>query len=255
MFMFFTLDTLIMWTTTALVVVLSSLWMYRRYTFWSSQGMPGPRPIPLLGNILDYFFKPMYVVDMQRQKKYGNIFGTYHGFNLVLNISSPELIKKTMISDFFLFHGRDPPSDHQLKDSIATTNGQTWKGQRSIMSQAFTSGKLKKMMPIIEECCESFSHHIHSIVSDRKTASVDLYNLYGKLVLNLTAKLQFGIDIKGYLDKTNPLVYNVSRFLEFPMLKILLHLFLPKFVKDKVGLTRERSELIYIDFNETYIVR
>ena len=172
---------------------------------------------------------------MERQKKYGDIFGTYLGLNLVLNVSSPELIRKTMISDFFPFHKRETASGDLFRDSVFGSNEQAWKDQRSIMSRAFTSGKIKKMMAIIEDCCDSFSHYIHSIILDRKTASIHLNDFYGKLVLNLTAKLQFGIDVKGYLDESNPLLYNVSRFLEFPKWKVLLFFFLPKFVAEKVG--------------------
>ena len=237
MFFLFTLDTFTTWATTVLVIVLSSIWIYRRYTFWSSLGIPGLRPIPLLGNILDYVLRPMYVVDMERQKKYGNIFGAYHGFNLVLNICSPELIKKTMISDFFPFHGREAPSDNQFRESLGARNGQAWKDQRSIMSQAFTAGKMKKMMSIMEECCESFSHYLDSLVLDRQTANINLYDLFGKLTLNLTAKIQFGIDVKGYLDESNPLVYNVSRFFNISKLKLLLFFIFFFFVQDRVGLS------------------
>ena len=236
MFLPFTLDHLTTWTTTVLLIVLLSIWMYRRYTFWSSQGMAGPQPIPLLGNLLDYFLKPMYIVDMERQKKYGQIFGTYLGFNLVVNISSPQLIKKTMISDFFAFHGRIQPGDDQLLQSISGKNGQEWKDQRTIMSQAFTFGKTKKMLPIIKECCESFSGYLDTLMVNGKT-NVDLMKLYSLFIMNLTAKVQFGIHVKGYLDESSPMVHHAFRFFNIPKTKLLLNFFIPKFIKEKLGIS------------------
>lgn len=227
--------TMFMFVTVSISILTILTWLYRRYTFWSSQGMPGPRPVPLLGNMWDYRKKTMKDVDIMRNQMYGDVYGTYNGTNLVLNVCSPELIKKTLIADFRTFSGRNPPNDHLMRQNLVGQNGKEWKEQRTIISQSFTSGKMKRMLPLMYECCESFCQAIDAIISNRQNQSIDLKKLFNIYTLNVTAKCQFGIEFSGFLDEDHPFMKNAIRFMSIPFKNVLIYMFFPRFLKDWIG--------------------
>jgi cytochrome P450 len=41
-------------------------------------------------------------------------------------------------------------------------NGQKWKDMRSKLSPTFTSGKMKNMYPLVEECAKIFENHMRA---------------------------------------------------------------------------------------------
>jgi hypothetical protein len=59
----------------------------RDLNYWSSKGVKGPKPYPIVGNLLDSFFKPFYEVEEERLQKYGTIYGFVfiNSFNFIKN--------------------------------------------------------------------------------------------------------------------------------------------------------------------------
>jgi len=45
------------------------------HNYWKSRGIPGPKPLPILGNLLELFYKPLSVIEEERFRKYGRIHG------------------------------------------------------------------------------------------------------------------------------------------------------------------------------------
>jgi cytochrome P450 len=70
-------------------------------------------------------------------------------------VRDPELIKLIMVRDFE--HFVDRPT-LRLRDSPYTENmlltmkGQQWKNVRALLTPAFSSGKLKAMENLVEQC-------------------------------------------------------------------------------------------------------
>lgn len=236
----------------ASLVTLTSigLWMYNVYTFWLSQGMPGPRPIPILGNLLDYARGIMKDVDIERVKKYGRVFGTYNGFELVLNVTDPEVIKKVFVADFFSFHDHRSFNHKLMKNVIISKNGKDWKDTRAIMTPAFSSGKMKSMIPLMHECVDSFVSAINRLIDDGKNQNVDIKALFSTFTMNVVAKCAFGVDVDAHRQEDNPFVRHARNFLNVSKVKLILFLVLPSFVKDALNFQpNPSSALRYIEFS------
>lgn len=74
----------------------------------------------------------------------------------VLIVKDPELIKRILIKEFDSFHDRrpfrlDPEANFYLSKMLVNLSGQEWKTMRSLLTPAFTSGRLKQMLPTMME--------------------------------------------------------------------------------------------------------
>lgn len=68
--------------------------------------IPGPEPVPFIGNGMDIINKGLIQHDMDIIKKYGKIVGYFEGSEPVLLVSDVNLLKSILISDFSSFVNR-----------------------------------------------------------------------------------------------------------------------------------------------------
>ena len=95
-----------------LLITISSLLLFwsakRKSNYWKNRGIPGPEPLPIKGNI-DLIFgnkNPFSLQLSNWSKKYGRIYGIKHGWNNVLVVSEPKMVKELLVEKFEYFHGR-----------------------------------------------------------------------------------------------------------------------------------------------------
>ncbi|CAF4365310.1 unnamed protein product [Adineta steineri] len=69
-------------------------------------GIPGPTPIPFLGEIFNVIRKGLYKNDMDLVKKYGKIVGIYEGTSSIILLSDPDLLRNVLIKDSYAFINR-----------------------------------------------------------------------------------------------------------------------------------------------------
>ena len=77
----------------------------------------------------------------------------------VLVVADPDLIKTILVKDFHLFADRRPKSSIQhpiTSKNLVELTGDDWKRVRSISNPTFTSGKMKRMFPLIRDCLQDF---------------------------------------------------------------------------------------------------
>src|SRR5258708_7601220 len=82
-----------------------------------------------------------------------------------LVVGDPELIKIILVKDFHVFNERGVAgrltSRHPIgKRSVANLTGPDWQRVRSITSPGFTSGKMKRMYPLMQECLNDIMDHL-----------------------------------------------------------------------------------------------
>ncbi|KAI8513720.1 hypothetical protein Bbelb_080440 [Branchiostoma belcheri] len=81
-----------------------------RYATWPYKtfqklGIPGPPPLPLIGNLIDYK-KGLSNIDLEWMKKYGKYWGVYEGQLPVLIVADTKLIKQINVKEFPNFANR-----------------------------------------------------------------------------------------------------------------------------------------------------
>jgi cytochrome P450 len=88
----------------------------------------------------------------EQHKDSGPAFGVYYMAKPLLVLTDPDLVKAILATYFETFHERgftvskeaDPLSQH-----LFFLSGQKWKDAKAKLSQTFTSGKMKMMLPTV----------------------------------------------------------------------------------------------------------
>ncbi|XP_036003870.1 cytochrome P450 2K1 [Fundulus heteroclitus] len=119
---------------------------------------PGPKPLPLLGNLLQLDLQRPYKTLCQLSKKYGSVFTVYFGPKKVVVLSGYRTVKEALVRYADEFGEREvSPIFDDLNNGhgILFSNGETWKEMRRFALTAlrdFGMGKRVAEEKILEEC-------------------------------------------------------------------------------------------------------
>ena len=109
---------------------------------------------------------PVDQILRSRRENYGNIYGAYDVFGIRLTIADPELIKEVLIKEFHKFpeHRRMYFGEKMKLNLVSLPGDDQWKRIRSIITPAFSSGKLKAMMGSLDELSDKFVQTLSKVV-------------------------------------------------------------------------------------------
>ncbi|XP_046449635.1 cytochrome P450 3A14-like [Daphnia pulex] len=200
---------------TWVVALASSLYILYRYTtstfnYFSEQGIPGPKPIPIFGNMWNIWNENLPAYDLALVKKYGKVFGYFDGPIPNLWITDVEMIKAMYVKDFDHFVDR---RSFELKMKVmrkwlALLNGQEWKDVRSSVTPAFTSGKIKRMSILIKECVVNLCDRVTTFTE--KDGKMDAKMTFSAFTMDVIARCAFGLKIDTLGNEDDPFVNNAK---------------------------------------------
>ncbi|XP_030788466.1 cytochrome P450 3A5 isoform X3 [Rhinopithecus roxellana] len=182
------------------------------------QGIPGPTPLPFLGNILSYR-QGIWKFDTECYKKYGKCGGeTQDGQLPVLTITDPDMIKTVLVKECYsVFTNRRPLGPVGLmKSAISIAEDEEWKRIRSLLSPTFTSGKLKEMFPIIAQYGDVLVRNLRR--EAEKGKPVTLKDIFGAYSMDVITGTSFGVNIDSLNNPKDPFVESIKKFLKFDIL-------------------------------------
>lgn len=223
------------WISIATVVIYS-IYKYgtRNFSVFSDQGIPGPKPIPFVGNLWGMWKQNLPMVDLELSKKYGKVYGKFDGTQPNLCISDPDLIKSIFVKDFDHFVNR---RDLHMKDlkvfrkMLGALQGQEWKDVRAAVTPTFTSGKIKRYSAKMKECAERLCQRLHSLASTQ--GKMGLKEELNNVTMDVIARCAFGIEFGGLGQKDDPFMQRAKRVFGGAMNTspaILIPFIMPSFV-------------------------
>uniref|UniRef100_UPI0037E83669 cytochrome P450 2K1-like n=1 Tax=Semicossyphus pulcher TaxID=241346 RepID=UPI0037E83669 len=118
---------------------------------------PGPKPLPLLGNLLQLDLKRPYITLCELSKKYGSVFTVYLGTKKVVVLAGYKTVKEALVGHAEEFGERhNPPIFHELFQGhgIVFANGESWKEMRRFALTTLRDFEMKNLAEdkILEEC-------------------------------------------------------------------------------------------------------
>ncbi|CAH1800136.1 unnamed protein product [Owenia fusiformis] len=185
------------------VCIIVALYIYLTWThsIWSSQGIKGPTPYPVIGTLLQNLKMGLPMGDKAIYDKFADekVVGLYDGRKPNLMVKDAELLKKVLVKDFQYFINRRDMGGLELgkefKRMLTGLKNDEWKTARSIISPTFSSGKIKRMVAQINA-----SNNGLLKVLEEKAAADEMFEIKQNLAdctMNMIASVAFGIKMDG----------------------------------------------------------
>lgn len=198
---------------------------FRKFQLWKKQGIPYLNPWLV-------YFRFSYLAgrkgpqgrDLTQIRQLGTIYGSNEPNRMTLWVTDADALKDVLVRDFNHFMGRrEFLRINYVCKFLISLHGQEWKRTRTIMTPAFSSGKMKAMFPLMERSMESLVKAI-----DSRKGDIEVIHLFGCLTMDVIARVAFAIETNTHDDPAHPFVLNSKRLFDFPKLKILLALTVPR---------------------------
>ncbi|CAF4163064.1 unnamed protein product, partial [Rotaria sordida] len=71
-----------------------------------------------------------------------------------------------------------------------------------VINPTFSCGKLKLMMPLVNQCIEAMLNKLSDIINDKNT-EINIYQLYKRMTMDVICRCAFGIDTDMQNDVDN----------------------------------------------------
>lgn len=209
---------------------------HKNYSFWQCRNVPYDKPFFLFGSFYNIAVRKEHI--FERIRTIYNQFSTpYVGIYIfhqpVLLIRSPEILRKVLVKDFDKFTNRniatneavDPLAFHTLfiaKDAV-------WRNLRAKLSPVFTSGKMKLMFPLMQECVED----LHEFLDSNKE-EIEIKMTMKKYSVDIISTCAFGINTYCFRDDNSEILKMATKLVDFKSfirsISIFSFFFLPTFV-------------------------
>lgn len=157
---------------------------------------PGPRPLPLVGNLLDFAFKPPHMVFLELRNKYGDIFSVKIGQRWTVILNSLHATREALVKQPVNFAGRPDLYSFKLLSgdgkSIALSDYSIdWANNRKMIHASLrnlVTGDHTKFEALILE----FTPQVASALDLTKGKPFNPKQLICHLVYSILGKICFG---------------------------------------------------------------
>ncbi|CAF1405453.1 unnamed protein product [Rotaria sordida] len=153
--------------TLTLLIVLIFIFAYYVYNLRTNNifrrlGIPGPAPIPILGEMFNVMRKGLYANDVDLVRKYGKIIGIFDGTTPLILLSDPDLLRNVLIKDCNVFINRRNMDGVTgiMEYGLTGLRDEQWKNARSIVSPVFSTTKLKAMYGLMNEISDTYNKRL-----------------------------------------------------------------------------------------------
>ncbi|XP_040859075.1 cytochrome P450 3A6-like isoform X2 [Ochotona curzoniae] len=214
----FSLET---WVLMATSLVLLYLYGTSTHDHFKKLGIPGPTPLPFLGNIMGYR-KGVWDFEMKCYKKYGNIWGCFQGLQPVLVIADPEMIKTVLVKECYsvFTNRRSFGPVGVMKIALMNSKDEEWKRLRTLLSPAFTAVKLKEMLPIIVHYGDVLVKNLSQ--EAEKGKPINLKEILGAYSMDVITSTSFGVNTDSLRNPDDPFLKNLRRLTNYDIFRPLL---------------------------------
>ncbi|CAO2630614.1 Cytochrome P450 3A11 [Lemmus lemmus] len=202
------------WVLLAITLVLLYRYGTRNHDVFKKQGIPGPKPLPFFGTMLNYY-KGLWKFDAECYKKYGKIWGLFDGPTPVLAITDTEMMKSVLVKDCYsvFTNRRDFGPVGIMSKGISISKDEEWKRLRALLSPTFTSGKLKEMFPIVDQYGDILVKYLRR--EAEKDKPLNMKEVFGAYSMDVITSAAFGVNVDSLNNPKDPFVEKTKKFIRF----------------------------------------
>ena len=122
--------------------------------------LPGPRGLPILGNLLQIDAASLHLIAEKWSRQYGEVFRFRIGRRPLLALANPEVIAAALRDRPDGFHRTERLSAIARElafDGVFSANGDAWRRQRPMVMAGFDPAHIKSYFPMLVNVTERFS--------------------------------------------------------------------------------------------------
>lgn len=128
-----------------------------------------------------------------------------------------------------------------MADMLSVVTDDKWKRLRAIVSPTFSTGKLRRMRPLIDDCVSNLITNTNKLLKESDSQVVDMKRVVSAFTMEVVIRVAFGTKVDALIDENNPIITNAKRIFsrDFSLLdvpKAMLLVFMPR-VARLLGLT------------------
>ena len=128
-----------------------------------------------------------------------------------------------------------------MGNMLSLVTDDKWKRLRAIVSPTFSTGKLRRMRPLIDDCLQNLIANTNKLLKESEKQEVDMKKVLSAFTMEVVIRVAFGTKVDALIDDNNPIIVNARKIFskDFSLLmvpKMIVLAFLPK-VARLLGLT------------------
>ncbi|OWF54740.1 Cytochrome P450 3A4 [Mizuhopecten yessoensis] len=206
--------------------------MSRHHGTFKKLNIPGPAPWPIIGSLMEINKAGFHSFQLECRKKYGKIYGYFGGLSpQTLVVGDKEMLRKILVKEFNNFSDRIifKGFNGDLESSVNNLKGNHWKHVRNKITPAFSTGKLRKMVPLVDYASDTLLEALRKKVKDGDGV-MEMLEVYGAYAMDVICSTAFGIQVDSQQNPNDEFIVNAKKFmiLNFSSSIILILMFLPK---------------------------
>lgn len=180
-------------------IVSAYFYVKASYSYWKRKRVPFIEPTFPFGSYKNLFLQKVSFGEIMREiynQSNESVLGFYSLLSPALLIRDPRIIQDILIKEFSSFHDRSMYIDEKVDPMAANLllqRGERWKHQRSKLTPAFSSLKLKEMFETIFDCGKSLEKYFNQFAMSGET--IDVRDVLANFAITVIASVAFGIDV------------------------------------------------------------
>ncbi|XP_067009302.2 probable cytochrome P450 6a14 [Anabrus simplex] len=176
------------------------------FDYWKKRGVHYLKPEPFFGNLREALTVRKSMAESLRDlynrfegHRFGGAFRLRYPF---LIVRDPELIKQILVKDFQYFQGRGAqvnPEHDPFTQNLVLLSGPIWHALRTKLTPTFTSGKMKMMFQLMEQC----SVLLNKYMAEQSTRSniMEMRDVVAKFTTDVIGTCAFGLQFNSMSDE------------------------------------------------------
>lgn len=233
-----------------ILIIITVLYFYtaRKHSLFRRYGIPAITPTPFVGGLPLIMKKGIMKCEYDAITDYGKCVGYFLGNLPTVFLTDPEIIREIFVKRFPDYPNRSQSANTTQfwqKTVLQTNKYDNWRFLRSILSPAFSSGKLRKLDRIVLNCITHATEQLKDKIRDSGTTT-DIMPFFQELTLDVICQSAMGVKLDSEKSASTDLRKHVSRLLHFSLEKnpwLLLIFIIPDMKK--------LLDIFDIDFNNT----